>query len=617
MNKLFSKIKVAAAFSAMTLVALASCVNEEYDLAKGIDMDVQILQNAALPIGNVAPISIKNILGDTDSTASVITEDEYGNMKLSFFQDVMTHTFTMPDVALDGDGGLMAQSADVKFNINANLTDVPGKELADLLISQYNTDVIYYTEEGVTYNPENSLVFKQINVDLDKELPEQVLSVRSIDMDASLNFIFTVSDGAIMHLDEGFIIEFPHYMVLDPVDKTVDFEVVDGYKVVFGQDTGISYESPLILSFNFTKLQNIESFVNERTDEAGVTARYLTNKDNIDVTGRLYLKASDYGDEHIPDLPQMKMDVQLTDLSMSSAELIIDMDIAIEDRNVEIGELPELFNAEGTVVDLYNPILRFKLDNDSPLDMNLNAEITAISDSRTTDIHVGDNCKNGNRETESIIIPGETEVEYYLSRLGKHDTTFGKDIEIEEIAEIISDIPDQITIHDIQVESQRKYINIAPNQEYNVNMEYEFFSPMSFGKDVRIAFERDIDLGLEGGSIGIDSLVLSMNMVNTIPLNFNIQGVALSSDGKVIKDAAVSLDFNLLAGTVDNPSTSPIEIVITSGNKEINLAKLRLQFEATSSTEMQGEVLNTAQGLAINGIHVRLPQGVKLDLTKN
>lgn len=617
MNKLFSKVKVAAAFSAMTLVALASCVNEEYDLSKGIDMDVQILQNAALPIGNVAPISIKNILGDTDSTASVITEDEYGNMTLSFFQDVLTQTFTMPDVALDGDGGLMAQSADVKFNINANLTDVPGKELADLLISQYNTDIIYYTEDGITHDPEQSLVVKQINVDLDKELPEQVLSVRSIDMDASLNFIFTVSDGAIMHLDEGFVIEFPHYMVLDPVDETDDYEVVDGYKIVFGEDTRISYESPLILSFNFTKLQNIESFVNERTDADGLTTRYLTNKDEIDVTGKLYLKASDYGNAHIPALPQLKMDVQLSDLTMSHAELIIDMDLTIEDKNVEIGELPELFTAEGTVVDLYNPILRFKLDNDSPLDMNLNAEITAISDSRTTDIHVGDNCKNGNHETEAIIIPGENEVEYYFSRLGKHDTTSGKDIEIEEIAEIISDIPDQITIHDIQVESQRKYINIAANQEYNVNMEYEFFSPMSFGKDMRIAFERDIDLGLEGGSIGIDSLVLSMNMVNTIPLNFNIQGVALSSDGKVIKDAAVSLDFNLLAGTVDNPSTSPIGIVITSGNKEINLSKLRLQFEATSSAEMQGEVLNTAQGLAINGIHVRLPQGVKLDLTKN
>lgn len=616
MNKLFSKLKVAAAFSAMTLVPLVSCVNEEYDLAKGIDMDVQILQNAALPIGNLAPVSIKSILGDTDSTASIITEDEYGNLTLSFFQDVMTQTFTMPDVTLDGDGGLMAQSADVKFNINANLTDVPGKELADLLISQYNTDVIYYTDEGVTHDPELSLVFKQINVDLDKELPEQVLSVRSIDMDASLNFIFTVSDGAVMHLDEGFVIEFPHYMVLEPVGKTVDFEVVDGYKVVFGQDTRISYESPLHLSFNFTRLHNIEGFVNERTDEAGLTSRYLTNKDDIDVTGRLYLKASDYGDKYIPALPHMKMDVQLTDLSMSSAELIIDMDLTIEDKNVEIGELPELFNAEGTVVDLYNPILRFKLDNDSPLDMNLNAEITAISESHTTDIHVGDNCKNGNHETESIIIPGEAEVEYYFSRQGKHDTTSGKDIEIEGIAEIISDIPDQITIHDIQVEAQRKFINIAANQEYSVNMEYEFFSPMSFGKDMRIAFDRDIDLGLEGESIGVDSLVISMDMVNTIPLNFNIQGVALGSDGNVIKDAAVNLDFNLPAGTVDSPSTSPIDIIITSDNKEINLAKLRLHFEATSSSEMQGEVLNTAQGLAINGIHVSLPQGVILDLTK-
>lgn len=617
MNKLFSKIKVVAACSAIALVSLTSCVNEEYDLSNGIDLDMQFLQNAAIPIGSVAPISIKELLGGSGSASSLMTEDKKGNLTLSFFQDVLTQTFNMPEVHLDGEGGLMAQSADVKFNINANFTDVPGRELADLLISQYNTDIIYYTEDGITHDPEQSLLVKQINVELDKELPEQVLSVRSIDMDASLNFIFTVSDGAIMHLDEGFVIEFPHYMVLEPVDVTADYEVVDGYKIVFGEDTRISYESPLILSFNFTKLQNIESFVNERTDADGLTTRYLTNKDEIDVTGKLYLKASDYGNAHIPALPQLKMDVQLSDLTMSHAELIIDMDLTIEDKNVEIGELPELFTAEGTVIDLYNPILRFKLNNDSPLEMNLNAEITATSKSHTTDIHVGDNCKNGNHVTESIIIPGETEIEYYFSRQGKHDTSSGEDVELEQIAEIISEIPEQITIHDIQVESQRKFINIAADQEYKVNMEYEFFSPMAFGKDLNIAFDYDIDLGLEGESIGVDSLVVSMDMVNTIPLNFNIQGVALASNGNVIKDAAVSLDFNLLAGTVENPVTSPVEIVITSGNTDISVEKLRLKLEATSSSEMQGKVLNTAQGLGINGLCVRLPQGVKLDLTNN
>ena len=616
MDKLFTKIKVAAPVFAMALVSLTACVNEEYDLSKGVDMDMQILQNAAVPVGNVAPISIKDLLGNADSSSSLITEDGDGNLSLTLVNDALTQTFKMPDVELDGDGGLMAQSADVKFNINANYTDYPGNELADKLIAANGTDIIYYTEGGVTHDPEQGQVFKQINVDLDKQLPAEVLSVRSIDMDAALNFVFTVSEGAIMHLDEGFVIEFPHYMVLVPVNPTADYKVVDGYKVVFEQDTKISYESPLLLSFNFTRLQNIESFVNDRTLEDGSTVRYLTNKDNIDVNGKLYLKASDYGSMHIPALPQMRMDVELSDLTMTSAEIIVNMDLTIDDKTVEVGELPEIFTEKGTNVDLYNPTLKFKIANNSPLEMNLNAEITAISGSRQTDIHMGDNCKNGNDETESILVPGEEVVEYYFSRQGKHGASAGEDIELEQIADIISNIPEQITIHDIYVEAQRNYIDIAAGQEYDVLLEYSFYSDLAFGKDLKISFDYDIDLGLDG-AVGVDSLVVAMEMVNSIPLNFNVKGVALDSRGEKLKGASVSLDLNLLAGTVDNPVASPVEIVLAAGNDQIDLAKLRLQLEATSSREMQGQALNTAQGLAINGINVRLPQGVKLDLTNN
>lgn len=615
MNNLFSKIKYLAGFCAIASVSMTSCVNDEYDLSKGLDMDMQLLQGTSLPLGNVAPVSIKDLLGGTGSESSFISEDESGNLSFSFFKDELNQSFQMPEVRLDGDGGIMAEDAEARFYIYPAYRTMPGNELSEQLIADFGSDIIYYSEEGITHDPNESLLLKAINVDMDKELPEKVISVRNIDMNARLNFLFTVTEGSVIHIAEGLVIDFPDYMVLVPSVNDSRYKVIDGHNVVFQQDVIITKETPFHLPFRFTSLKNIEGMVKEKINADGQTVRHLDSNEDIVVAGQIYVKASDYGDALIPEEPKMNMEVSLTDLYMTSAELIIDMDLQIEDKSVDVDGLPEFLTAEGSVLDLYNPILRFAIDNDSPLELNLNAEITALAGSHVTDIHVGDNCKNGNHETEPVVIPAESQVEYYLSRQGKHDTSSGEDIEVSEIADIISEAPDQITIHDIYIESERSYITVAAEEEYFVYMEYEFFSPLAFGEDLNLAFDYDIDLGLGGDAVGIDSLIISMDMVNTIPLNFTIKGSVLDSKGNELENASVDLDCALLAGTVDNPAASPVKVVVSTGNSDIDLSMLRLKLNATSSHELMGEVLNTAQGLAINGINVSLPQGVKLDLT--
>jgi hypothetical protein len=152
-----------------------------------------------------------------------------------------------------------------------------------------------------------------------------------------------------------------------------------------------------------------------------------------------------------------------------------------------------------------------------------------------------------------------------------------------------------------------------------VELEYEFISPLAFGKDLNISFDYDIDLGLggdtDGGSI-LDSLVISMDLQNTIPLDFAITSVALDSDGKEIKDASVNLNLNLAAGTLEEPAESPAEIVLRQ-NGFSSVDKLRLHMNARSSQKMEGRLLNTEQGLGINNLTVSLPKGITLDLASD
>lgn len=612
MNNPFTKILNPAVLSVGALCSVMSCVNEDYDLSKGLDMDMQLLQNTTVPIGNISTVTLETLLKVSDN--EMIKTDEDGNLSLSFFQDSRSETFILPDITLDGEGGLKPANADVSFKIPAGYTEVTGNILAENLNKIYGSDNIYYTDEGITHNLNESLAHAKMYVSMDKELPKQIISIRKIDMKALLEFVFSTSKDAIIHLNQGVVIDFPHYMILVPTSRDRRYSVEEGHKVIINEPVKIGPDSPFLLSFYLTTVCGCEELVKERTDAEGNDRKYLVSNETIDVYGIIHLKASDYGDDPLPARPELNMSTRLANMSMISAEAIVDMDKNFEDTVLEISEIPEIFMSNANFLDLYDPTLRVTIDNDSPLELNFNTELTATSGSHSTDIHIGDNCIHGNHETDPVTVFPKSKVDYYFSRHGKHGDSSGKDIEISEISEIISKIPDEIIVHDTYIESERKYINFKAKQEYKVFIDTEFFSPLSFGKDLNIWFNYDIPLGLEG-AVGVENLILTMDMVNSIPLDFELEGMVLDSKGNEVKGAKVDMDCKLLAGTLEDPVSSPVQIGVTTDNYITDFATLRLRFNATSRDEIQGEVLNMNQGLTINNIHVSLPQGIKLDLT--
>ena len=354
--------------------------------------------------------------------------------------------------------------------------------------------------------------------------------------------------------------------------------------------------------------------VNEKKNEAGEIVRYITTEDRINAYGKVFILPSDYGDAYIPKSPNVMMDINMSGLSMTSAELMVNMDLDIEDRNIQIGELPELFSSNDVVVDLYNPVLRFKINNSSPLQLNLNAEITSKTAAQTTDVHIGNVCQNGHKLTDPVVIPSSDEVVYYFSRQGKHGANDGADVMLDKLGDIIQQMPESLSIHDVFVEAERKFITILAGQKYDVNLEFDFSADMAFGKDLKMGFDYDIDLGFETGAIGLDNLVLSMNMCNSIPLDLNVKGVALDENGNEIQSA--SLDITLKAGTLENPVTTPAEISLSASGSDSTVSKLRLKITASSNEQIQGNVLNVNQGLSINDLSVALPEGVNLYLNE-
>lgn len=621
MNKLFFKRTAIAAFFSVTAIISYSCVNEEYDLSQGVDMDMTLLQNTTIPLGNVSAISINTLLGDTGSESSLFSTDKNGNLSLSFGNDVLSQTFKMPKVEIGGEGGLeFKQHVTVEFE--PKYKNIPLKGLSfdgvQEVLSKMNVetpDAIHFSEEN-----EDNIIERQFDIELHKELPEQIKDIDIIKLESMIKYNFKVSEGAILHLAAGFTIEFPEFMHISKNEESEDYRIEDN-KVVFDYDTRISYDSPLTLNIGFNEMDIPEGSIQIETDADGNEKRFITVADAaVKGYGDLYMKPADYTEVNIPnDNLIMTMDIELDDLVMKSAHVKLDMDVQIENKKIAIGELPEMFTGDGTVVDLYNPIFRIRLDNGSPLELDLNAGISAYSENHTTDIHVGDYCLYENPTTQKVIVPSMDDVEYFFSRQGKHDSSKGEDIGLEHLGDIISEVPDSIVIHDIHVRAEDRFIDVEADEEYEILLEYEFFSPLAFGKDLTITFGYDIDLGLDQDSMGLDSLVLAMNMLNSIPLDFNIKGVALDVDGNELKDASVDMDLDLSAGTIDEPVPSPVEVVISADNSHISISKLRLMLtaDAPENDKLVGKSLNTSQGLGINDLHITIPQGISLDLTNS
>lgn len=614
MTKLFSKHLSPSLSLILTALVFLSCVNEEYDLSKGIDMDMTFLQNTSIPLGNVAEISVNDLLGNTDDS-SAFTADRRGNLSFSFGKDLISKTFKMPEVELGGDGGMnFEETLEVIFVPKWNSTSLKGKTYDQIAQIPGIPELIHFSREN------GNNVEKNFEVELHKELPEQIEDIDIVYLDSKLRYIFSASDGAIMHINSGFKIEFPPFMhIADGRDADGVFEVKDGV-VTFLKDTKVTSDVPFELGLDFVQMDIPEgSVIDEETEDGAVNKVVDIKGADIKAHGDLYIKLKDYEGSRIPDSDLvLYMDIELDNLVMQSAHVMLDMDILVEDKKIEIGSLPEIFNGDETHIDFYNPIFRIKVDNDSSLEMNLNAGISSYSGKHKTDIHIGDYCIDGNEETSKVTIPAEGEEEYFFSKRGKHDSTEGEDIELEHLGDIVSEAPDSIVIHDILMEAEKKFLTIRANEEHVVHMEYEFFSPLAFDKNIRMSFSHDIDLGIDG-AMGVDSLVISMNMLNSIPLDFKIKGIALDDEGHELEKASVDMDMSLSAGSLDEPVPSPVDVVLSVNDSDAAISKLRLLLTATApeNSGLVGNPLNTSQGLELNDVSITLPRGITLDLTNN
>jgi hypothetical protein len=312
----------------------------------------------------------------------------------------------------------------------------------------------------------------------------------------------------------------------------------------------------------------------------------------------------------IPETLNIEMTLQFSDIEVKAANVSLDLDLKIDGQTLPSIDYPDFLTGEDIVFDIYDAFLRFNVTNGLPLSLEIDADFTTYKNSvLSQSVHLGAGASNG---TAPIVIPANsTDATIMFSKLGTNGS-----IKVPQIGDILSNLPDQIKVSDVSVSCSQDYIDIRPGAKYNCSLAYDLFAPLAFGEDFNFSYDLDInDLGLDLTEFNIKSACLVLDVINTIPLNLSLSAKALDKEGKQVEDMELEVLGDIASGVQSNPTTTHVEINLTTKDFGVTLDALSLPLTASGPDAAHlGTTLNEEQGLKIEGISLRLPDGVIVDL---
>lgn len=615
--------------AASIVIACASgCVNEQYDLSKGIDMTIGADVNISVPVGSTEFIEIGDFLKIEESENNMIFMDETtGDYYLSFAgKEPFSTTIEVPEINL---GKTESETVTVNLDIreNAELKDFIGEPIDKDLIGMIGHSEFEFDIPPTTQMP----------ITIDEELPEQVKDIRKINLNTAINFNFSISEGATSLSD--IVIVFPEFMTVEPADSQTGVTVSEGHKVSVnlpfriesGKQTAVSI---IIKEIDFDKMpvgMGVVSVDGKNKVIIGTESEPVT----VDVSGKIKIDLDDFS--QVPAKVGVIMDISLDQLVVESAEVKIDASEIVEDQNIEVGELPEFLTSNNVVLDVYNPVIRLDVNNGSPLAASLDADIDAfIGEESTLDspIHIG---ANGNPGTEPISISPNTDASIFVSRRGEHDNPQPGDIDIAvpAIADLIKTVPEKLTISNIVIDADSdSYLSVSPGESYECAVAYGVSAWMAFGPDLLIEYSTDIkDLnealnpggdgetsgeGQEQGGldyeIDLRNVEIKFNLHNSIPLNVALKAEPIDVEGNVMEDVEVKLTGDVKSGSAENPAVCPMAVNLKATLESIKTFDgIKLTIKGTSSEETVGVVLNSKQGIQLTDVSAKVSAGATIN----
>ncbi|MBE6231710.1 MAG: hypothetical protein E7117_04990 [Bacteroidales bacterium] len=564
----------------LSLVSV-SCVNEEYDLSKDIDMEMTVLRNTSVPVGSAGRISVDEFLA-LDENESLISKDQNGNLYFRFAQDDPEfHSVSVPSWTFHAD------------------------EKSNTVESQVPEFYIPYDN---TPESENAWILAETPVDipvikfdiiLDQEdIPAEVHDIRYASVNgelvATVRYRSSQNKVKMIWLDEGASFSFPDWLVLGQMP---DGLIYDGEHVYTSHSLMIDMEEhPIhipIVGIDFTKLPEGQGVV-----EPGI----LHVEAHVEFMGKVHLDR-DQIVEGGYFAPVFTATMELSELHINNVEVMVLPELDIESSSVEIDDVPDFLRGENVCLDLADFWLNMNIRNTSPLNGHFNAVIVTQKDGADiAEIPFG-----------PVVIPAASEVGYAFSEKGEGAADGYTDVKVDNLGMLLESVPETISFKDIDMQFEEEFVTLTPGEAFEFVYEYELLAPLAFGNAFRFEYSTDwTDMDLDLTDLNVKSATMSINAVSSMPLDIILTVEAIDAEGNKLTDINVAVQGTgkIKAGSLDAPSHSPIVLAISSV-EPIAFDGLRLNVVAScSDAAYVGIPLNVNQGLEFQDIILNLPEGI-------
>lgn len=593
--------------SCMTLMSI-SCVNEEYDLDKELDMNVSVLTDISLPVGSFRKVMIADLLKMTEES-SILTSDQNGNLSISLTDDrnILEQSVTVPDFTFEDSyrGKRVEQYlGDFYFTYDDSY--------ADLINLDYISTPRKFPDIPV------EIEFEKVDV------PEQIKDIRYAEVNAlaHLNLYIRINREIPFkgYAAAGTEIIFPDWVVLGEVSGNLE---KDGQIVRLVNDMEITVTTPSqsevasvvsvpIIGVDATKLPEGQGITSDHKfimlDDMTIRgSSFFTFDGSVDVTGEVVSPVIT-SIVSFSNLDIISVDVKLGDN--------VEKDLVSGIPPVELSGIPEIFQGPDITLDLNDIRLDVEFLNSSPFSGSISTSVrTSAADREISQKEIGP----VHFDCGSPLSPSEMRWSFsggFLQAPEGYEHHI-----VDNISDLVMNIPDKIEFTGFDLALDDEFFTVRPGERYDLSQSFSIHAPLSFGKDFLLPYSHEItDLGIEFKDFRLTTALLYMDVENTIPVTFNADAYAIDENGEVIEGVTLKIKDNaaVKAGSLESPTVSEIVFELKNSRESIVLDGLVINFKASADGDdrFSDIPLNENQSLHFKNIVLNLPEGVSADINE-
>ncbi len=586
-NKTMMKKKILLAFG---VIAAVSCVNKDYDLAKPVDLTMNVGGLLELPAPGESGYSYtlgEIILPDgSKADGTVRTQDDGSFLLVVEPTSGLNESYDFPTIEAD-DYSKSVEYPEYTYFIS------PGPGI---------------TWPDASQEIEVGIPFKLSVSGIDKSVEE----IEEVSLDAVLSLsVGATKSGVKFVVKDGFTFTLPECMYVNEASLPSYAVLVENSglrnKIRINEDRAADP------TFSFEcRLNRLDMGAFTLVEKSG--GKEIIIDSDASATGTVEFQSSTLpiGTEF-----KLRTTAEISGIRAESVTLKASPVLEGKSQTIEFSGIPEVFTDGSLSFELEDILFYVTATNGTPFDFTVTSEISASSDEGRKNVEIA-------AEDGFTIEAGAVNRSFCLSESGRCGADTDRKIAVEGLCGLVSPVPDKILLSDTKAEgSSDGYVTLYASDSYDVGLSYRIEAPLTFKS---LAIERDelVDINVDlGDDFGFDDLFIKAKFTSTLPLEAKLTFKLADSEGNEVDDITLKYEdeigqlsvLSLPAGDLSAPVSENLKLVATAkeGTHISSIDKLKIHIEA-SSPAGRTVTLNEKQALSISDITVGTTSGVFVEI---